>query len=70
MPSLSADTVGSVNNLRTLALVGPAAAGKTSLAEALLWRAGAIGAPAARRRMADQVPGCLAAVSIAMTPKS
>jgi elongation factor G len=30
---------------RTLALVGPGAAGKTSLAEALLWKAGAIGAP-------------------------
>jgi elongation factor G len=31
--------------LRTLALVGPATAGKTSLVEALLWKAGAIGAP-------------------------
>jgi elongation factor G len=30
---------------RTLALVGPSAAGKTSLAEALLWKAGAVGAP-------------------------
>ena len=30
--------------LRTLALVGPATAGKTSLIEALLWKAGAIGA--------------------------
>ena len=30
---------------RTLALVGPSAAGKTSLVEALLWKAGAIGAP-------------------------
>ena len=30
--------------LRTLALVGPATAGKTTLAEALLWKAGAIGA--------------------------
>ena len=30
--------------LRTLALVGPATAGKTSLVEALLWKAGAIGA--------------------------
>ena len=30
---------------RTLALVGPSAAGKTSLAEALLWKAGATGAP-------------------------
>lgn len=30
---------------RTLALVGPSAAGKTSLAEALLWKAGVVGAP-------------------------
>jgi len=30
---------------RTLALVGPSAAGKTSLAEAMLWKAGAVGAP-------------------------
>jgi elongation factor G len=30
---------------RTLALVGPSAAGKTSLAEALLWKAGAVGTP-------------------------
>jgi elongation factor G len=30
---------------RTLALVGASAAGKTSLAEALLWKAGAVGAP-------------------------
>ena len=30
---------------RTLALVGPSASGKTSLAEALLWKAGAVGAP-------------------------
>jgi elongation factor G len=30
---------------RTLALVGPSAAGKTSLVEALLWKAGALGAP-------------------------
>lgn len=30
---------------RTVALVGPSAAGKTSLAEALLWKAGAVGTP-------------------------
>ncbi|HSV47918.1 MAG TPA: GTP-binding protein, partial [Ramlibacter sp.] len=36
-----------IAKLRTLALVGPATAGKTSLAEALLWKAGAIGAPGA-----------------------
>ena len=34
----------SVETIRTLALVGPAAAGKTLLAEALLQRSGAIGA--------------------------
>jgi elongation factor G len=36
--------------LRTLALVGPATAGKTTLAEALLWKAGAIGAPGSVER--------------------
>jgi elongation factor G len=36
--------------LRTLALVGPATAGKTSLVEALLWKAGAIGAPGSVER--------------------
>jgi elongation factor G len=36
--------------IRTLALVGQAAAGKTCLAEALLWRAGAIGAPGSLER--------------------
>ena len=50
MPSPSTDTVGSPSSIRTLALVGPAAAGKTSLAEALLWRAGAIGAPGSLER--------------------
>ena len=35
---------------RTLALVGPATAGKTSLAEALLWKAGAVGAPGSVER--------------------
>ena len=39
-----------VTDLRTLALVGPAAAGKTSLAEALLHRSGAIGAPGSLER--------------------
>jgi elongation factor G len=37
-------TYPSVENIRTLALVGPAAAGKTTLAEALLRESGAIGA--------------------------
>jgi elongation factor G len=34
-----------IARIRTLALVGPATSGKTSLAEALLWKSGAIGAP-------------------------
>ena len=42
MPSLPNGSPISIANIRTLALVGPAAAGKTSLAEALLLRAGAI----------------------------
>jgi elongation factor G len=41
MPSPSSSGVAAI---RTLALVGPAAAGKTSLAEALLHKSGAIGA--------------------------
>ena len=36
--------------IRTLALVGPAAAGKTALAEALLFKSGAIGAPGSLER--------------------
>jgi len=47
MPSPSPNGTTSI---RTLALVGPAAAGKTSLAEALLCRAGAIGAPGSLER--------------------
>ena len=39
-----------IEALRTLALVGPATAGKTSLVEALLCKAGAIGAPGAVER--------------------
>jgi elongation factor G len=39
-----------ITSIRTLALVGPAAAGKTSLAEALLCQAGAIGAPGSLER--------------------
>jgi elongation factor G len=34
-----------IAQLRTLALVGPATSGKTSLAEALLWKSGALGTP-------------------------
>ncbi len=37
-------TPAEIAALRTLALVGPATAGKTSLVEALLWKAGALGA--------------------------
>ncbi|HMN77897.1 MAG TPA: elongation factor G [Burkholderiaceae bacterium] len=50
MPSPAPDTVGSVSSIRTLALVGPAAAGKTSLAEALLFKAGAITTPGTLER--------------------
>ena len=39
-----------ITGIRTLALVGPAAAGKTSLAEALLHQSGAIGAPGTLER--------------------
>ncbi len=50
MPSpLPSGAVG-VSDIRTLALVGPAAAGKTSLVEALLVAAGAIGAPGSLER--------------------
>jgi elongation factor G len=42
--------VTSATNIRTLALVGPQGAGKTSLAEALLVRAGAIGAAGSLER--------------------
>ncbi|HSH92269.1 MAG TPA: elongation factor G [Ramlibacter sp.] len=38
-------TPADIASLRTLALVGPATAGKTSLVEALLWKSGAIGTP-------------------------
>ena len=44
MPSPHPAGAVQVSDIRTLALVGPAAAGKTSLAEALLHRSGAIGA--------------------------
>ena len=43
MPNTTSATPA-VGNIRTLALVGPAAAGKTTLAEALLQHTGAIGA--------------------------
>jgi elongation factor G len=44
MPSPSSPGPAGLDAIRTLALVGPSAAGKTCLAEALLLRAGAIGA--------------------------
>ena len=43
-------TPAEIAALRTLALVGPATAGKTSLAEALLWKAGALGTPGSVER--------------------
>jgi elongation factor G len=39
-----------IAGIRTLALVGQTAAGKTSLVESLLWKAGAIGAPGSLER--------------------
>ncbi|QTN22494.1 elongation factor G [Rhizobacter sp. AJA081-3] len=41
---------GAIERIRTLALVGQTASGKTSLAEALLHRAGALGAPGSLER--------------------
>jgi elongation factor G len=49
-PVSSATASDTLENIRTLALVGPSAAGKTSLAEALLHRAGALGAPGSLER--------------------
>ncbi|MEO7391007.1 MAG: elongation factor G [Ramlibacter sp.] len=43
-------TSAEIAALRTLALVGPATAGKTSLVEALLWKAGALGTPGSVER--------------------
>lgn len=50
MPSPDPSTPAGPAGIRTVALVGPAAAGKTSLAEALLHRAGAIGTPGSVER--------------------
>lgn len=50
MPSPLASGAVQVADIRTLALVGPAAAGKTSLAEALLLKSGAIGAAGSLER--------------------
>jgi len=46
----SAAAMAAMHAIRTLALVGPATAGKTSLVEALLVQAGAIGAPGSLER--------------------
>ncbi|HWI82487.1 elongation factor G [Ramlibacter sp.] len=43
-------TPADIAELRTLALVGPGTAGKTTLAEALLWKAGVIGTPGSVER--------------------
>ena len=43
-PASGAASGAQISNIRTLAFVGPAAAGKTSLAEALLVRSGTLGA--------------------------
>ncbi|WP_088286526.1 elongation factor G [Ideonella sp. A 288] len=50
MPSPQIAGAVQVTDIRTLALVGPAAAGKTSLAEALLLKSGAIGAAGSLER--------------------
>ena len=50
MPSPANGSPAATANIRTLALVGPQGAGKTSLAEALLARAGAIGAAGSLER--------------------
>ena len=50
MPSPLAGASAGVESIRTLALVGPAAAGKTSLAEALLVASGAIVTPGTLER--------------------
>src|SRR3989442_9211870 len=39
-----------IARIRSVALVGQTAAGKTSLVESLLWKAGAIGAPGSLER--------------------
>jgi elongation factor G len=49
-PNGAANGADTVARIRTLALVGPAAAGKTSLAEALLHRAGMIATPGSLER--------------------
>lgn len=50
MPSRSNGLAAEMETVRTLALVGPSASGKTTLAEALLYKTGAIGAPGSVER--------------------
>ncbi|CAN7383619.1 elongation factor G [Variovorax sp. LjRoot84] len=50
MPSRSNGLAAEMETVRTLALVGASASGKTTLAEALLYKAGAIGAPGSVER--------------------
>jgi elongation factor G len=50
MPSRSNGLAAEMETVRTLALVGASASGKTTLAEALLHKAGAIGAPGSIER--------------------
>ena len=50
MPSPSNGASSAIENIRTLALVGPSAAGKTLLAELMLTKAGAIGAAGSLER--------------------
>ncbi len=52
LPAAGASAAGNpaIAGIRTLALVGPAAAGKTSLAEAMLVKTGMIGAPGSLER--------------------
>ena len=50
MPSPASGASAATADIRTLALVGPQGAGKTSLAEALLARTGAIGAAGSLER--------------------
>ncbi|VTU36839.1 elongation factor G [Variovorax sp. PBL-E5] len=50
MPSRSNGLAAEMEAVRTLALVGASASGKTTLAEALLYRSGAIGAPGSIER--------------------
>mgnify|MGYP001556345312 CR=1 FL=1 len=50
MPSRSNGLAAEMQAVRTLALVGASAAGKTTLAEALLYRSGTIGAPGSIER--------------------